>query len=442
LSGESLPRFRAIPGGHAKVLTAQRIGMFALVAALLGASTIAVALLLRFVLRGRDSTDALDLPPWRKGRRVEEVLRFVSGPFPVSLVLHLGVLLFLMARVIEPAAPPPLMVRMESGGGGGGGGEPSPKLPELPDVAMAETEPLDVENPPQITLPHLAALPLGSIHSNDYIRSTSPGGFGPGTGGGSGTGTGGGIGSGYGRGMGPGFGGFVNTLRSKGLDMVLVIDGTSSMRFVIDDVKARMKGLVLAIHGLVPAARIGIVQFGGAGERIAMEPFAPAPQPLLTFLTAIKAKNGGEWQEDTLAAVKAAVEQMAWRPRAKKVIVLVGDTPALEQDEVEVLHLVEKFHAEDGTFNTVDVTAEEHERFARKLYYFIHHRDPTTIPPPWEFDEQTQHSYQEMAKVGGGEWSSLTKDPAVNQQVLILAFGRHWESQAANVVPPAVSSSH
>jgi hypothetical protein len=242
--------------------------------------------------------------------------------------------------------------------------------------------------------------------------------------------------------MGPGFGRFVDTLRSKGLDVVLVIDGTGSMRFVIDDVKARMKSLVLAIHRLVPAARIGVVQFGGGGERIVIEPFTLSPSQLATFLTAIKAENGGEWQEDTLAAVKAAVEQMVWRPGAKKVIVLVGDTPPMTEDEAEILHLIEKFHGEDGTFNTVDVTAEEHERFARELYYSIHHRYPSAIASPWEFDEQTQHSYQEMAKIGGGEWSSLTKDPGVNQQVLILAFGRHWESQAATVLPPAVSSSH
>jgi hypothetical protein len=424
------------------VLTAHRIGVSFVLVAALGASTIAVALLLR-LLDGRYAADMPGWPASRMARRIEEVLRFVAGPFPLSIGLHLGVLLFLMAKVIVPAAAPPLMVRMESGGdGGGGGGEPNPRLPELPDVAMAETAPLDVESPPQITLPQLAPLPLGSIHSNDYIRSFSPGGFGPGTGGGSGSGAGGGIGSGYGRGMGPGFGEFVKTLRSKGLDVVLVIDGTGSMRFVIDDVKARMKGLVLAIHRLVPAARIGIVQFGGAGERIAIEPFTLSPQPLVTFLGAIKAENGGEWQEDTLAAVKAAVDQMTWRPGAKKIIVLVGDTPPMEDDEVEILHLVEKFHGEDGTFNTIDVTAEEHERFARELYYAVHHRYPGTIPPSWQFDAQTQRAYQEMAKIGGGEWSSLTKDAEVNQQVLILAFGRHWESQAAAVVPPAVSSSH
>jgi hypothetical protein len=285
-------------------------------------------------------------------------------------------------------------------------------------------------------------MPRGPSHSNDYVRSASRGGFGSGTGGGFGTGAGGGIGSGYGPGLGPGFGEFIDKVRAKGLDVVLVIDGTGSMRFVIDDVKARMKALVLALHRLVPTARIGIVVFGGGGEPVATAPFTLSSPQLGAFLSGIKAENGGEWYEDTPAAIRAAVDQMAWRAGAKKVIVLVGDTPPLPEDDSNILHLIDKFHAEDGTFNTIDVTAEEHERFTREFYYSAYHRYPDAVPPPWEFDQQTQRAYQEMARVGGGEWTSLTKDPEVNRQVLILAFGRRWESQAAAVVPPAPGPSH
>jgi hypothetical protein len=424
------------------VLSARNAGAFALIAALLGASIIVVALLLRLVLRGRQDADSLESPSGRVSRRIAELLRFATGPFPISIGLHVAVLLYLLAKVIVPTALPPTMVRLETDGGGGGGNQQLLKLPELPDAAMVETAPPELESPPQISLPRLPPMPRGPSHSNDYVRSASRGGFGSGTGGGFGTGAGGGIGSGYGPGLGPGFGEFIKKVRSKGLDVVLVIDGTGSMRFVIDDVKTRMKALVLALHRLVPTARIAIVVFGGGGERIATAPFTLSLPQLGAFLSGIKAENGGEWYEDTPAAIRAAVDQMAWRTGAKKVIVLVGDTPPLPEDDPNILHLIDKFHGEDGTFNTVDVTAEEHERFARAFYFSAHHRYPDAVPPLWEFDQQTQRAYREMARVGGGEWSSLTKDPEVNQQVLILAFGRRWESQAAAVVPPAVGPSH
>ena len=91
-------------------------------------------------------------------------------------------------------------------------------------------------------------------------------------GGGIGIGRGGGVGSGYGKGIGSGFGGFIGELRRKGLDVVIVIDGTGSMKLIIDDVKAKMGQLVHAIHRLVPIARVGMVVFGGKGEKMGIQP--------------------------------------------------------------------------------------------------------------------------------------------------------------------------
>jgi len=194
----------------------------------------------------------------------------------------------------------------------------------------------------------------------------------------------------------------------------------------MDEVKAKMEQLVLAIHRLVPVARIGIVQFGGRGEPVEIQPFTTSPDQLQTFLHNIKAQNGSfDWREDTLTAVKTAVDQMQWQPSAKKVIVLVGDTPPWDEDVAPIMNLITKFRSENGTFNTVDVTQEEHELFEREAL------GAKTISPLPDFYLLTQHAYQEMAQVGGGEWRSLTKDNAINQQVVMLAFGRQWQSQIA-----------
>ena len=106
---------------------------------------------------------------------------------------------------------------------------------------------------------------------------------------------GGGMGSGYGHGIGSGFGGFIGELRRKGLDVVLVIDGTGSMKLIIDDVKAKMEQLVQSIHRLVPIARIGIIVFGGKGETMNIQPLTLSPQKLSDFLNSIRrwaAANG------------------------------------------------------------------------------------------------------------------------------------------------------
>ena len=158
-------------------------------------------------------------------------------------------------------------------------------------------------------------------------------------------------------------------------------------------------------------------------------PLTISPQTLIAFLNSIVAQNGGEWQEDTLGAVRTAVDKMDWRPAAHKVIILVGDTPPFDEDLDPVLQEIRQFHEQNGAFNTVDVTVEEHEDFVAEWA-----REHDGVPPANahelpSFYLQTQHAYQAMATDGGGAWRSLTKDQQINQQVLILAFGPEWQTE-------------
>ena len=105
---------------------------------------------------------------------------------------------------------------------------------------------------PEMAAPMPIERPVVATHGTEavtvashYLREVSGGE-------GIGIGRGGGMGSGYGQGVGSGFGGFIGGLRKSGLDVVLVIDGTGSMKLIIDQVKDKMKQLVLALHRMVP----------------------------------------------------------------------------------------------------------------------------------------------------------------------------------------------
>jgi hypothetical protein len=384
----------------------------------LGVSVLLVAVLLALVFRAIRRPMGMERgrDPWRS---IKEALLFVAGPFPISIAIHVAVLLFLIHEVQVAVAPKYINIHLESGGGGTGGGSPDVKLPPMPDIATPDTAVTGLSFP----VPRVATQQtISTTYTNEYVRAVNRGQYGSGFGGG----FGGGYGTGYGRGIGSGFGGFIGELRKKGLDVVLVIDGTGSMQFVEDQVKAKMEKLVLAIHRLVPTARIGIVQFGGRGEADEVQPFTTSPDQLQTFLHNIKAQNGSfDWREDTLKAIQIAVDQMQWEPSAKKVIVLVGDTPPWDEDVAPIMNLITRFRAENGTFNTVDVTVEEHELFEREAL------GAKTISPLPDFYYLTQNAYKEMAHEGGGEWRSLSKDNAINQQVLMFAFGQQWQSQIA-----------
>jgi hypothetical protein len=357
-----------------------------------------------------------DEDPLLGGRRrsVWNIFRFIEGPFEISIALHVAIILALLWGVHFQAGQNLIRVNLQ----GGGGGSQELKQLDLPEMAMPEMHaPLPIERP--VVASQSSETIAMAAH---YVRSVAGSGIG--------AGRGGGIGSGYGRGVGAGFGGFIAGLRKSGLEVTLVIDGTGSMLRVIGDAKNRMKQLLLSIHRLVPAARIGIVVFGGRGEPIQVHSLTTSPDKLIQFLNTIAAHNGGEWQEDTLGAVRTAVDRMGWKPESHKVIVLVGDTPPFKEDFEPVLDEIRRFRSENGYFSTVDVTTEEHERFIKEFYEQMGMK-----PPPGaadrlpEFYAETRNAYQAMAQAGGGVWKSLTKDQQINQQVLILAFGTEWQTE-------------
>jgi hypothetical protein len=331
--------------------------------------------------------------------------------------LHVALLLFLIITIHESRGRDLTIVTMETGGGGGAGEEMRDL--ELPPEVMPEVAPVSAQ------APDFASSANAIRSATDYVRAAT---------GGIGVVIGPGTGSGPGRGIGPGFGGFLMDLRRNGLDVVLVIDGTGSMKLIIDDVKARMRELVGAIHNLVPTARIGIVVYGGAAEPVAMQPLTLSPAKLESFLAGVDARGGGEWEENVLGGVRAAEEKMDWRAEAKKVIVLVADSPPPRADFAQLRAVAARFRRNNGALNAIDVGAIEHQRFEAALNRSIHHvpggEPPRSSALP-QFYRETQLAYQAIVREGGGEMHALNNGEQINQQVMVLAFGERWRSLIA-----------
>jgi hypothetical protein len=284
---------------------------------------------------------AASLPPG-----LRNAARFAGGPFSISIAIHLAILLALIIAVHESPARELLILKLEPGSLHPLEG---PEPLEIPDVPMPELNTKSPDDSPQPVDVNkvlkessaISATPadIGLVlnrHLGDYLNlRPGPGGAG-----------------------GESFGWYVTELRHKGLDIVLAIDGTKSMDFVMDDVKARMTQFANRIRHLVPIARVGVVVFGGKGEPLDMQPLTLSTDKLQKFLGSIQAKGGGEWQENTLGAVQAAITKMDWKPYARKVIVLIGDSPPEKEDFAPLIALLRDFRRNNGN-------AERRRRTAR-----------------------------------------------------------------------------
>jgi len=242
-------------------------------------------------------------------------------------------------------------------------------------------------------------------------------------------------GSGYSRaveaGFGSNFGRYISELRRDGLDVVLVIGGTGSMVLIINDIKAEMPQLVASIHRLVPIARIGVVMYYDKSVNLKTQPLTASSENLHGFSSAIGPCGCASWETDMLGGVQTAIDKMGWKLYAKKVIVLVGDSPPDKKDLEPLLQSIRRFETDNGVFNIVDVAPQEHERFEREFWLRVHHREPPKISPKPDFIRENTTVFKALAAAGGGSMKSLTNNNDIGLEILILAFGEQWEKDVA-----------
>ncbi len=272
----------------------------------------------------------------------------------------------------------------------------------------------------------------------------------------SGAGTGGfGIGGGGGSGIGlaslgisldSAFGKYVGGLRKQGLDVALVIDATGSMQMVIDDLKRRLDDLVVTMQRLVPNARIGAVAFRDrADDKIATAPRQSEDflvkwtdltfkgSKVKTFLNGLVAEGGGDWEEAVKDGFEAAMNQLKWRPEAKKVIILVGSSPPHERDMAALRGLVSQWQARGGVVSAIDVSQRLHEQHERKLHRWLYGDELQTVSPLPDFYQQVRASYGTLSRLGGGEAIALEQNQALVRYLLVLTFGQQWEKDVSRV---------
>jgi len=191
------------------------------------------------------------------------------------------------------------------------------------------------------------------------------------------------------------------------LEVVIVISRAPEMKLVMDDVKSKMVQLSEAVHRLVPTARVGFVAYGG--KRDAIEVLRPTNSlnKLRSGLEAIEPLNHDSGGPNFMGALETAVSKATWNRRAKKVIVFVADTAPVHTELLRAIELVKKFHAEGGTFNAVDVTAEIAENVVAA----------GGSPQPAERRAQVRSSLKTLAAEGGGALRSLKRDAEMNRTI-------------------------
>jgi hypothetical protein len=211
------------------------------------------------------------------------------------------------------------------------------------------------------------------------------------------------------------FGEYIQLLREGGLDVVFVFDSTSSMAQVLREVKQKVSYLTQTIWRLVPTARIGLVTYRDVGDAYVTKelPLTYSLQKLVNFLREIEPEGGGDLEESVDEGLRVAIEESAWRKKAKKMVILMGDAPPHENDIQKSYSLVDRFRMKKkGVVCSLDTSVRSNVTSENSL-----------------FDETPgiMESFSAFAEIGGGESTNLIEVERLIRQMVVLIFGTRWE---------------
>ncbi len=132
------------------------------------------------------------------------------------------------------------------------------------------------------------------------------------------------------------FGRAADAVTRPSVEVVFVIDTTSSMGGLIEGAKQRIWAIANEIAKGRPAPRVkmGLVAFRDKGDAYVTKVFDLSENLDNTYkdLLSLQAEGGGDGPEHVIAGLDAAVENIAWSkdPKTFKVVYLVGDAPPHE----------------------------------------------------------------------------------------------------------------
>ncbi len=175
------------------------------------------------------------------------------------------------------------------------------------------------------------------------------------------------------------------------IDVVFAVDTTGSMDRLIDGAKRTVWSIATHIRQTDPDAslRIGLVAYRDAGDDYVTRPFSLTHDldAVYAELASYEASGGGDAPENVAAALRDALG-MRWRAGAKKLVFVVGDAPPAPRDDAR----------------PYDVLAREAGTSGIIINAIRCGNDPTTA-----------YTFQRLASLGGGEFSTIAQDGGVQQ---------------------------
>jgi len=129
------------------------------------------------------------------------------------------------------------------------------------------------------------------------------------------------------------------------VDVAFVVDTTGSMGGEIAEVRTNLSTLVSQLEGTTSSYRVAVVSYRDFPERTGasydypfrvIQNFTDDPALIQAGIDSLTLGYGGDWPETVFSGIQAAIE-LPWRPGVTKVMLVIGDAPALSPEPISNL---------------------------------------------------------------------------------------------------------
>jgi hypothetical protein len=210
---------------------------------------------------------------------------------------------------------------------------------------------------------------------------------------------------------------------SGSLEVVLVLDTTSSMYAMIGTVKEQLYRLIAALEGGAEKLRVGAVIYRSpeAPEYVTrIHPLTADRKKLTAWIKAAKVRGGGH--ESVEKGLERAVGEMGWTKGARKVIILIGDEAPHPRNRERCLKLARLAKTRGIAVNTITCS------MTAWSYWQLEHREE------WKaryrrLGEKAKEQFElpifrQIAKNGGGISVPSKNTKELLKWLLVLASGQ------------------
>ena len=219
---------------------------------------------------------------------------------------------------------------------------------------------------------------------------------------------------------------YLDALRGRRLDLVIVMDFTYSMKPMIDAARAGTDELILFLNDISGAMRLAFVAYRDHDNKPVWEghPFTRELAPIREFLFRAAITGGQDYPEAVLDGL-AACQELDWDPGAVKETVLVGDAPPHDEDLSDLAALLERFRGAGVVVHTVHVPMTANpEQTSRMSRAEIQAFERFLV----DYNAGTAERFSQIAEMAGGQKTELTDPAGLVPSIMHFTIEEGWWS--------------